>query len=87
MMDTFVQLLEALRDENIRVAIDDREEKQQKLESQLNKISYTLVLGDDEQQHHTVSVRKYAHDDNETMDIQAFIEKLKHEIESKALLV
>lgn len=80
---------EALRDENIRVAIDDREEKLGKKirESQLNKISYTLVLGDDEQQHHTVSVRKYAHDDNETMDIQAFIEKLKHEIESKALLV
>lgn len=56
-------------------------------ESPLNKIPYTLVLGDDEQQHHTVSVRKYAHDENETMDIQAFIEKLKHEIESKALLV
>ncbi len=56
-------------------------------ESQLNKIPYTLVLGDDEQQHHTVSVRKYAHDENETMNIQAFIEKLKHEIKSKALLV
>ena len=52
----------------------------------MNKISYTLVLGDDEQQHHTVSVRKYAHDDNETMDIQAFIEKLKHEIESKSVI-
>ena len=37
---------EALRDENIRVAIDDREEKLGKKirESQLNKISYTLVL-------------------------------------------
>ena len=80
---------EALRDENIRVAIDDREEKLGKKirESQLNKIPYTLVLGDDEQHHHTVSVRKYAHDENEAMDIQAFIEKLKHEIKSKALLV
>lgn len=53
----------------------------------MNKIPYTLVLGDDEQQHHTVLVRKYAHDENETMNIQAFIEKLKHEIKSKALLV
>ena len=39
MMDTFVQFLKALRDENIRVAIDDREAGK-KLESQLNKISY-----------------------------------------------
>ena len=35
MMDTFVQL-KALRDENIRVAIDDREEK---LGKKLEKVS------------------------------------------------
>lgn len=88
--DDYVRkVADTLRNENIRVAIDDRDEKLGKKirESQMNKIPYTLVLGDDEQQHQTVSSRKYAHHDNETMGIQTFVEKLKHEIESKALLV
>jgi len=83
------KVFEALQNNNIRVVIDDRDEKLGKKirESQMKKIPYTLVLGDYEQENNVVSARKYSHEDNEVMDIQAFIAQLQEEVESKALLV
>lgn len=83
------KVFEALQNNNIRVVIDDRDEKLGKKirESQMKKIPYTLVLGDHEQENNVVSARKYSHEDNELMDIQAFIAQLQEEVESKALLV
>ncbi|WP_256323372.1 His/Gly/Thr/Pro-type tRNA ligase C-terminal domain-containing protein, partial [Staphylococcus sp. HMSC078A08] len=54
------KVFEALQNNNIRVVIDDRDEKLGKKirESQMKKIPYTLVLGDHEQENNVVSARK-----------------------------
>lgn len=55
--------------------------------SQTEKIPYTLVVGEKEQTARTVSVRRYGTGDLGEFSIEAFIEKLKTEIEQKELLV
>lgn len=83
------QIQKVLVQENIRVNIDNRDEKLGKKirESQMNKIPYTIVVGDEEQNNNSLSVRKYGHSENVSKDITTFIKELKKEINSKELLV
>ena len=83
------QIQKVLAQENIRVNIDNRDEKLGKKirESQMNKIPYTIVVGDEEQNNNSLSVRKYSHSENVSKDITTFIKELKKEINSKELLV
>ena len=71
----------------IRTEIDLRNEKiNLKIrESQMQKIPYMLVLGDKEAENGVVAVRSRRDGDLGTMTPDALLEKLREEIESKAL--
>ncbi|TDQ39159.1 threonine--tRNA ligase [Aureibacillus halotolerans] len=73
---------EALKAAQIRVDIDDREEKlgYKIREAQTHKVPYMLVVGDNEMAQNAVNVRTYGSKDSDTMPLEAFVEKIKKEI-------
>ena len=77
----------ALEEKGLRVEVDDRSEKigYKIREAQLQKINYMLVIGDKEVDEKSVSVRKRGEGDIGSMSIDALIDKLINEIETKAL--
>lgn len=81
------QVIDAFQKEQIRVSIDDRQEKLGKKirEAQMKKIPYILVLGDKEMDHQHVTVRKYGQQALIEKSLQQFIEEIKQEIQQKAL--
>lgn len=81
------QVVQALENENIRVRIDNRQEKLGKKirEAQIKKIPYILVLGDQERDNRSVTVRKYGQQALNEKPLQQFVEELKQEISHKAL--
>lgn len=83
------QIQKVLAQENIRVNIDNRDEKLGKKirESQMSKIPYTIVVGDEEQNNNSLSIRKYGDSENVPKDIVNFINELKKEIYNKDLLI
>lgn len=76
-----------LRKNNIRVELDDRNEKlgYRLREAQTMKVPYTLVLGDNEKDNKTISYRLFSSKDTTTVTQDEFIELLKNEIENKEL--
>ena len=78
-------VFEVLKDNNIRVELDDREEKvgYRMRESVMRKIPYTLVLGQKEVDDKTISYRKYGSEETTTVSQEEFIEIVKNEIENK----
>lgn len=78
-------IFKELNDNNVRVTIDDREEKLNKKirEAQISKIPYTLVIGNDEVQNKTVTIRKYSEDDTTTMNYEEFKIDLLDEIKNR----
>jgi len=81
------QVVQALENENIRVRVDNRQEKLGKKirEAQIKKIPYILVLGDQERDNRSVTVRKYGQQALNEKPLQQFVEELKQEISHKAL--
>ena len=79
------KILNKLKDESIRVALDDRDEKlsYKMRESQIKKIPYTLVLGDKEKDENTVSYRKYSSKETTTLSVDEFIKEVKQKIKDK----
>ncbi len=47
--------------------------------AQISKIPYTIVIGDDELNNQTLSVRKYNENKNEIYNIDEFVEKIVSE--------
>lgn len=82
------ELQEKLKEEGIRVELDDREEKlgYKMRESVMNKIPYTLVIGQKEVDEKTISYRKYGKEETITVNYEEFITLIKQEIEEKKLL-
>ena len=76
------KLEEMLKKENIRVSVDDRNEKigYKIREAQLQKIPYMLVIGDKEIEAGGVAVRSRQDGDIGQMKIEEFIEKIKEEV-------
>ncbi|MGE8037163.1 threonine--tRNA ligase [Lysinibacillus sp. NPDC093692] len=83
------QVVDALKNEQIRVSIDDRQEKLGKKirEAQMKKIPYIVVLGDQEMDTQHVTVRKYGEQALIEKTLQQFIEEIKQEIQQKALTI
>lgn len=81
------QIQERLRKAGIRASFDSRHEKLGKKirEAQLKKVPYILVLGDQEQEHGTVTVRSYGQEKLETMPVEEFTRAVKKEMEKKTL--
>ncbi len=76
---------EALEQIGVRVEIDSRDEKlgYRMRESQLRKIPYNLVLGDQEKEAETVNVRKFGQKEEQKIKLEAFIQNIKEEIDEK----
>ncbi|MFV3011944.1 threonine--tRNA ligase [Clostridium botulinum] len=83
--DYLKKVEEALKENNIRVEIDTRNEKigYKIREAQLKKIPYMLILGDKEMEAGKVAVRSRKDGDLGAISLEEFIEKIKNEIKVK----
>ena len=83
-MDYVNDLSSKLRVHGIRVTVDDRNEKMgyKIRQAQVNKIPYTLVIGDEEVSNGTVTVRKYGEEKTDTMTKAEFKNLLFEDIEN-----
>ena len=81
-MDYAQSLMQTLDKNDIRVSIDDRSEKTGRKirDAELRKIPYMLIVGEKEENKHTVSVRQHGMKDLGTMSIPSFIEHINNEV-------
>lgn len=79
------KVMKKLSDKNIRVKLDDRDEKlsYKMRESQSHKIPYTVIIGDKEKDDNTVSYRLFGHKETETLSIKEFEKVLLKQIEER----
>ncbi|MDD4036209.1 MAG: His/Gly/Thr/Pro-type tRNA ligase C-terminal domain-containing protein, partial [Bacilli bacterium] len=79
------QIKELLIENNIRVTLDDREEKlgYRIREAQTKKVPYNIIIGNNERDDETISYRKYGSDDTVTISKEEFIDLLQKEINNK----
>ena len=74
-----------LENDNIRVKLDDRDEKlsYRMRESQADKVPYTLIIGDKEKDSENVSYRLFGHKETSTLPLKEFEELLLRQIKEK----
>ena len=79
------EIYDLLDKENIRVKLDDRNEKlsYKMRESQTKKVPYTLILGDNEKNANTITVRLHGTNENINLDKCEFVNKIKEVIKNK----
>lgn len=79
------ELFELLKEQDIRVKLDDREEKlgYRMRESQTGKVPYTLIIGDKERDNKEVSYRKFGSQETTTVSQKEFVELINKEIKTK----
>ncbi len=84
-LDYVNEIEELLKQEEIRASVDKREEKigYRLRESQINKIPYTIVIGDKEVANKTVTYRLYSSKDQVTVPLDEFVSLIKQDIENK----
>ncbi len=80
------ELVKTLKDNHFRVELDAANEKlgYRLRNSQMKKVPYTLVIGDNEVKDGTVTYRKYGQKDQVTVKVEDFINLLNKEIKEKA---
>lgn len=85
--DYAYELQKEFAKKDIRVAVDDRAEKigLKIREAQLAKIPYSLIVGENEVNERTVSVRKRGEGDKGSMKFEAFLDKILEEVNSKVV--
>ena len=85
-MDYAYDIKKKLFDMGYRIEVDERNEKigYKMREAQVKKIPYMLVVGDQEVENGTVSVRKHGERDTVTMSIDEFVTMLQNKIDTKA---
>lgn len=78
-------VLEELKNSNIRVELDIRSETMQAKvrDAQLQKIPYMIIIGDKEMGSKKISLRTRAGEDLGTLSVEEFLVRIKTEIESK----
>ncbi len=81
------KVMAQLKEEGIRVEIDDRSEKMQAKirDAQMQKIPYMLVIGGREVEGNAVAVRQRDEQDLGAMPVTEFIAKIKEQINTKSL--
>lgn len=79
------EVYDALKEKNVRVELDDREEKlsYKMRDAQTKKIPIILVLGDKEKDGNLVSYRRHGSDKTYSVDKDMFINLLLNEIKDK----
>ena len=78
-------LYNKLKELNIRVNLDDRDEKlgYKMRESVLKKIPYALIIGNNEVENNTISYRKCGSTETTTVNIEDFINMILEEIKNR----
>ena len=84
-LDYSEKIFSELKDNNIRVELDSREEKlgYRMRESVIRKIPYSLIIGQKEVDNNTISYRKYGSEETITISKEEFIKELKEVINNK----
>ncbi len=79
------ELFEYFKCNDVRVKLDDREEKlsYKMRESQTKKVPITLIIGDNEKDHNLVSYRLYGSKETITCSKEELLKKIKEVINSK----
>ncbi len=85
--DYAMQVVKALQHEQIRVQIDDRQEKLGKKirEAQLHKIPYIIVIGDRETANQNISVRRHGQQASVEYTVSQLMKELTEAIKQKNL--
>ena len=85
-LDYSNKLKQILEENDIRVNLDDRNEKlsYKMRESQTKKIPLTLIIGDNEVNEKTVSYRVFGSKDTTTLSIDEFVQKINDAIKNKS---
>lgn len=83
--DYGAEVVNTLKDLGIRAELDDRNEKlgYRIREAQLSKVPYMVVVGEDEMNNHSVTVRARVEGEGGKFTIDEFVTKLQSEIASK----
>ncbi len=81
------EIVEILKKNGIRASLDAGEDKlgYRMRNSQVNKVPYTVVVGDKEKEENSVTYRHFGCKAQHNVSLDDFIKLLKDEIESKAL--
>ncbi len=81
------EIYDILKKNNIRVEIDNRNEKlsYKMRESQTKKMPITLILGDKEKENNLISFRLFGSNETTTLKFDDFISILNHNIKNKTL--
>ncbi|MCV9885150.1 threonine--tRNA ligase [Metabacillus halosaccharovorans] len=81
-LDYAKKVQEQLQEAGLRVELDSRDEKigYKIRESQIQKIPYMLVVGDNEIAENAVNVRKYGEQKSETIAFEQFIQNIQQEV-------
>ena len=79
------EIYELLCDNDIRCDLDSREEKlgYKLRETQIKKVPYTVILGQNEVDNNTISYRIFGTEETITLDKNEFVELLKNKIKNK----
>ena len=79
------KVMEKLSLKNIRVKLDDRDEKlsYKMRESQSHKIPYTVIIGDKEKENQTVSYRLFGRKETENLSLKEFEKVLLKQIKER----
>jgi threonyl-tRNA synthetase len=74
-----------LKKADIRTEVDERSEKIGKKirDTEVARVPYMLIIGEKEVNENMVSVRRQGKGDEGSIEVQAFIDKLRNEIENK----
>lgn len=85
--DYAIQVVKALQHEQIRVQIDDRQEKLGKKirEAQLHKIPYIIVIGDRETANQNISVRRHGQQASVEYTVSQLMKEITEAIKQKSL--
>ena len=80
------EIYDRLFAENVRVKVDDSDEKlgYRLRNSQVNKVPFTLVVGDKEKENRQVTYRIYGSEKQITVSLDEFDQIIHHSIDSKA---
>ena len=81
------ELKEKLANLNIRVELDDRNEKlgYRMREAQTSKIPYSIIIGDKEMEEHAISYRKFGEQGTTTISEKEFISFVTDKINNKSM--
>ncbi len=84
--DYAAEIKEILKENDIRATVDDRSEKigRKIRDTEMNKVSYMLIIGEKESEQKTVSVRRHKIGDMGSQTLEEFIKIVAKEVEDRA---